>query len=360
LDYFHSSLYSCAGVKSKNADCKKDNGVNYIKTIGPFRKVSDAFWEVSFVPYPNWNGKLKMEFVVWDEFLSSDPETCLVKVWPINDPPTVVKHATTIVGEYYTKTGRGKYESVKADADKTKFNIYDDKSDNERTLEAVPLLESSKGSDNKNAPTRDKDRKDKVYRVDRVRTAVQDIDFFFEYYLTLNATLIHAIWIPSLMPKDHPCWFTGPLIVNCEEEITRLNAFLTVGGFPVLLDEDTKTALGIFILNDTGNVDKWDRPLASGFTIEFFKPDEDDDLKTPIAAIVILPVIAAITAASIACAWILLGQRAQDYAGAGFEAMMVSSGGGGNASPLYDAQGLECTNALYGEGHGGGHGSGGH
>jgi len=202
-----------------------------------------------------------------------------------------------------------------------------------------------------------------VYRVDRVRTSVQDIDFFFEYHLILNATLIHAVWVPSLMPPVHPCWFKGPLQVHCDDEIRALNVFLLSGGFPVLLDEDTESALGIFILNDTGSIDKWDRPLASGFVIEFFKPDELLILAAPIAALVILPVIAAVTAAAIAAAWILLGSRATEYAGAGFESMMVSHAAGGNASPLYDAKGLEVQSALYDQNHGGGdggHGSGSH
>jgi len=290
--------------------------------------------------------------------LSSDPATCIIKVWPINDPPTIVKGATTIVGEYYTKSGSGAntadWVAIKADPDKTKFEIYDDLSADIKKLDATPLLESSAGSDNKNSPINNKTTNQAVYRIDRLRTEVQDIDFFFEYHLIMNATLIHAQWIPALMPIGYPCWFLGPLVVNCDDEITRLNNFLLVGGFPILMDADADEAVGIFILNDTGNIDKWNRPLATGFTIVFYRPKKHEDLGTPIAAIVILPVIAAVTAASILAAWILLGQRAQDYAGAGFEALMVTQGGGGNCSPLYDAQGLEVTSALY-QGHGGGH-----
>jgi len=355
LDHFQSDLYTCAGAKQEN--CAKPKK-NLIKTIGPFEKISDAFWEVSFVPFPNWNGKLKMEFVVWDEFLPSQPETCLVRVWPINDPPTIVKGATTITGEYYEKNGEQWVPVQDATSDKTKFNIYDEKSADQRELNGVPLIESDPGS----AVSKDEDKEKKknegenVIRIDRLRTEVQDIDFFFQYHLILNATLIHAVWVPALMPPAHPCWFQdgpdhAPLQVNCDDEIRALNVFLLVGGFPILLDEDASSGLGIFLLNDTGSIDKWDRPLASGFTIEFFPPEEVEVLVTPIAALVILPVIAAVSAAAIAAGWFLLGNRAQQYAGAGFEAMMVSNASGGNASPLYDAKGLEVTSALYQGGH---------
>jgi len=352
LDGFQSALWTCAGTETEKCDKPKEN---FIKTIGPFKKVSDAFWEVSFIPYPDWNGKLKMEFVVWDEFLSSDPETCLVKVWPINDPPTVVKGATTITGEYYTKATNGTYVPFPdADKDHTKFNVYDDKAADERQLEAQ-VIDTSDGtiSTKSQQILKDGSKNSKVYRIDRLRTSVQDIDFFFEYHLILNASLIHATWVPSLMTANHPCWFHGPLQVNCDAEIRALNVFLLSGGFPVLLDDDVDSGLGIFILNDTGSIDKWDRPLASGFVIEFFRPETLTVLAAPIAALVILPVIAAVTAASIAAAWILLGSRAEAYAGAGFESMMVSNSAGGNASPLYDAKGLECESALYNEGHGG-------
>jgi len=74
-----------------------------------------------------------------------------------------------------------------------------------------------------------------------------------------------------------------------------------------------------------------------------FKPEDPEVLVTPVAAIVILPVIAAATAAAIAAAWFALGQRATEYAGAGFDAFAVQTASGGSISPLYDDQGLDVS-----------------
>jgi len=118
----------------------------------------------------------------------------------------------------------------------------------------------------------------------------------------------------------------------------------------------------VFLLNDTGSIDKWDRPLASGFLVEFYVPPAVEVLATPIAAIVVLPVIAAVTAASIAAAWLLLGSRAEQYVGASFDAFAADMGTGGNTSPLYDAKGLDVESPLYNGGQGGaqgGHGGNG-
>jgi len=140
--------------------------------------------------------------------------------------------------------------------------------------------------------------------------------------------------------------------VVCWEELNIVNSWLLQVGLALTIDTGAESATGLFILDDKGSIDWLDRPLATGFTIEFFRPEDDDELAAPIAAIVILPVIAAATAAAIAAAWIALGQRAQDYAGASFDAFAVTTGTGGHASPLYDAQGLEVQSALYVNPHG--------
>jgi hypothetical protein len=287
-----------------------------------------------------------MEFVVWDEFLSSDPETCIVKVWPINDEPTIVAGASTIIGEYYGVKADGTYTEAKPYTDLTEFTIYDEQAEAERESGGT-VIDEQEGSVNPSVAEQDPENKEKVIRIDRLRTQVQDIDFFFQYWLRINATLIHAIWVESLMALDSPCIYKGPQMIYCAEEITILNAFLKGPGLPILVDEEAEHAVGIFLLNDTGNIDKWDRPLASGFIIDLTKPVGAEVYAAPIAALVILPVIAAVTAAAIAAAWFLLGNRASNYAAAGFDSFAVSSAGGGNASPLYDAKGLEVQSALY-------------
>jgi len=146
---------------------------------------------------------------------------------------------------------------------------------------------------------------------------------------------------------EPPCVFIGDSSVWCRQTITHLNTFLLTVGLPLTLTSHTSDSVGIFLINDEGNIDKWSRPLRGGFTIEFIPPEPVTGLAVPIAAIVVLPVIAAVTAAAIAAAWLVLGQRAQEYVGASFDAFAVSPEGGCNASPLYDAKGLECTSALY-------------
>jgi len=359
LEPLQASMYTCANTKVAN--CSRPER-NHIRTIGKFDKIGDALWEVSFIPFPNWNGRLVMEFVVYDEFLSSEPETCKVKVWPINDAPTIVAETASVHGIYYYIRKNGDFVRAPQSDDQTKFEIHDDKASNQRELEGK-TIKSEEGSGSFFPIEENPDPNNKLVIVEQLKFKVQDIDFFFGLPLQINATLLKGTFPKFLMENHvkrdvkrvastHPCSFKGDWGIECVAEIVALNEWLFAIGMPILIDDDSPRAVGIFLLNDTGNIDKLDRPLASGFTIVFYKPGDEEVLVTPIAALVILPVIAAVTAASIAAAWLLLGNRAQQYVGASFDAMAADMGSGGQVSPLYDAKGLDVQSSLYsGTGH---------
>lgn len=397
LDPFHSSMYSCAAPTAPNCPtdlyqcltaqtCNSTTTVencevlaNKIPSIGRVKKIGPALWEVSFVPYPNYNGNVRMKFMVWDECsdtrtqcdLFSSPKAVLVHVRPINDAPTIVKGATNIRLEYYNDNREAEKTKNNTKSDKTKratelknpgenaddftlveaslndvsFEVHADKAVDERIL-AGTVMESHKASTMHPKPT-NPDESLPLVAVYRLTTQVQDIDFFFQYKLMMEASLIHCSFVPQLVALGAPCTFPNEFSASCEREIRGFNNFLSTQGFAIVLDEGAESGIGLFMLNDTGSVDKLNRPLASGFTIVIMAQDEPEELTAPIAAIVILPVIAAATGASIAAAWILLGQRAQDYATASFDAFTLSAAGTGTQSPLYNAQGREVSSPLY-------------
>jgi len=361
LDSLSAKMYTCGGVEDLNSNC---SGTERFISGGlglPFAKWSDGVWNVSFIPEPNWNGKLYMVFIVWDEFLMSNAEPVKVRVWPINDAPTIVKGSTSIKREYYD-TGIAKkpdpkravidsaeeWTLVTASPEEVAYTIHDARAAKEKDLPGV-LLEK-KGDPKGTIPTLPEqaaNTKNEVVTIYRLRTKLQDIDFFFQYSLNMTASLIHAVWVPALFAPNRPCEFNGLHTVICYQEILKLNDYLSISGLPILIDDDSDSAIGLFLLDDTGNIDKWQRPLLSGFTIEFWKGEDIEEVVVPIAAVVILPVIAAATAAAVAAAWFTLGNRARDYAGASFDAFAVTNQAGGNVSPLYDPKGLEVNSALY-------------
>jgi len=229
--------------------------------------------------------------------------------------------------------------------------------------ELLKAVEGTAKAETSEALVKDNNLKvDELLVVYRLRTAVQDRDFFFGYNLNITGHIIHGVFVPQLSeakngvnkraPVKPPCSFDGLYTVDCRAEVNVLNSWLSNIGFAVSVDDNADSAITLFIINDTGSIDWLDRPLAAGFVVEFFKPLPVPILAAPIAALVILPVIAAATAAALAAAWIVLGQRAQDYAGASFDKFEVSQGIGGHSSPLYDDLGLEVTSALYATPHG--------
>jgi len=301
------------------------------------------------------------------------------RVLPIDDPPEIVLSQTVFNVEYYTCTSDEVCTLAQSGQESVAFDIY---ADPPTTVGGLPassitkrqstLVYSQTGSSSSSPPAcNSKNHCNHVIRVDRLRTQLSDIDFRFGYNLMLNVSLIRATFALRLFDFGvAPCYPTGDYQMNCWAEITHLNAYLSGPGLPMLIDDGQNTdglqneaakraapppsntqssgGIAVVLVNDTGNIDKWDRWLASGYVIEWFLPVPPVATSAPIAAVVILPVIAAVTAAAIAAAWILLGQRAQDYAGASFDAFSASTTGGGNCSPLYDSKGLEVQSALYG------------
>ena len=376
------SLFNCIGTVSDDCTYRTGSHRNTALSVGPVTKWADARWIVSYKSYPNWNGKVVVTFVAYDEFgLKSDAVSCPVRILPINDLPSLVEGSTSCHGEYYTTnpnatvgkrvTADPGYELVEkrnkwtypsssweteefklvpgATPDKTEVHIYariavtSDRPKGE-------VLEEFKGD--YHPPKKTQSKNEKVVRVNRIKFELIDVDFYFDWPLMMNVSLIHATFVPGLMTGSSPCVMldTVNARMQCSQEITVLNVFTGQYGFPVVIDDNADSALFIILVNDTGNLDKWNRPLAGGFTIEIIKPTEDEPLVVPIAAIAILPIIAALTAASIAAAWILLGQRANEYAGAAFDAFAVANHTGGNVNVLYDAKDLEVESALYDKG----------
>jgi hypothetical protein len=371
LDKFVGNVYVCGpehqGHNARGSyNCSDGRLLTSVEFIEPYEP---AHFELSIIPYPHWNGIIELDLVIWDPELPSYPANFKLRVRPINDYPTVVAGATSAGVEYYKKELSGReitYTPIDHQGDTASFTITERNSqefrdiggevlgDREGTATAATQQELEEGNNLQPG---------ELQVAYRLRTKVQDRDFFFGYHLNMSAALIHGFWIPSLGNNGNSatkrneqgdelsiCKFTSSSIFTCRAEINDLNAYLLNVGLVLAVDDDSESAVGLFLLNDTGSIDWLDRPLAGGFIIEFFKPDEDEVLAAPIAAVVILPVIAAATAAAIAAAWIALGQRASDYAGASFDAFAVSTGQGGNASPLYDAKGLEVTSALYNDG----------
>jgi len=370
LSPFQVVMYTCAGATSVNCSTPAWNKAN---GNGNITRIYPGFWKVSFVAYHNWNGDFKQEFILGNGVVNSLPVSLHGRVLPIDDPPNLVISATTVSVEYYTCTKSAVCSLAQSGQEGVAFDIYEDPPTTidgaaaaSITKRDSTLVYSQSGSSAANPPACDSTQStcDHVIRVDRLRTEVQDVDFRFGYKLMYNMSLIRATLALHLIDFTHaPCYPTGNYQLNCWAEITHLNAYLSGPGIPLMIDNgqneaglaskrdstttSTSGGIAVILLNDTGNIDKWNRWLTTGYVIEWFLPLPPVVSTAPIAAVVILPVIAAVTAAAIAAAWILLGQRAQDYAGASFDAFSASTQGGGNASPLYDSKGLECDSPLY-------------
>jgi hypothetical protein len=363
-------------------DCSDGHRLTTVEFFAPIEP-ENAIWEISVIGYPHWNGPLRLEFVVWDSSLSSPPAMFPVTIRPINDYPSLVGGSASVHVEYYKNardsdsedpentdsgtpvpatTGR-RYIRIAADrAETASYQIDDPRQVSERRLEGT-TLEKNVGTQAFEPPKPD-DGSD-VITIYRLRLRVQDIDFFFEKSLNVTTSYIGAginLDVNSATteaPADAPVakraaasvCVLEPYHLNCIADILTLNAEISTVGFPLQLEKGADSAVVLILIDDAGSVDWQDRPLAAGFSVTIFTPEEP--LGTPIAAVVILPVIAAATAAAMAAAWIALGQRAQDYAGKSFDAFAVVASTNGHQSPLYDDQGRAVVNPLFGSGAGG-------
>jgi hypothetical protein len=355
------------GVGKK--DCSDGYRLTTIEDLPYAIEPENAMWEISIIGYPHWNGPLRLEFEIRDLDIGSIPGTFHISIRPINDIPSIVASATSVAVEYYEqRAGTAEVLTrVKPSGragESASFTISDALAEGSRLLQGKSIIAKSEGTQQSAPPEIEGVDPENLVIVYRLKTKLQDIDFFFEKSLNLTAHLLSAEFVrtdfewdvkepatpttkrAAFIPEQYgPCTYYTPFDINCQIDIVSLNAWLQLAGFPIKLDDGVESAVALFLLGDLGNVDYLDRPLFTGFTIEFYKPEEE--LATPIAAVVILPVIAAATAAAIAAAWILLGQRASDYAGASFDAFAVTTATNGHRSPLYDDKGREVNSPLY-------------
>eukprot|EP01127_Copromyxa_protea_P004143 TRINITY_DN139_c0_g1_i1.p1 TRINITY_DN139_c0_g1~~TRINITY_DN139_c0_g1_i1.p1 ORF type:complete len:3458 (+),score=831.05 TRINITY_DN139_c0_g1_i1:619-10374(+) len=387
LESLQASLYTCASETAPECDVQpyicpaQEEGVpfcnsslvvpencvvsgNLVDGIKRIKKVGPAIWEVSLVPFRNWNGKLKLKFIVRDECndedgcdLFSELASVVVHVRPINDPPSIVAGASAARLEFYNDNrdagkewnplpgqNREDYTLIQSTGHQSPIAIYEVNSDDAIEREGsllekyVPSVQPPKVIEDPSKP---------IVNVYRLTTKIQDVDFVTQYHLRMNSTLIGGSFVPQLMSENAPCTFDNYYTAECDTDIIKFNNFLSSEGFAVTIDDEQDSAVCLFLLNDTGNVDKLNRPLAAGFMIIVSRDPEEEEVLIPVAAIVILPVVAAATAASVAAAWLLLGQRAQEYAGASFDAFAATGSSSGTQSPLYDAQGREAISPLY-------------
>jgi len=289
-------------------------------------------------------------------------------IHPINDYPSVVRGETLVLVEYYG-LDKGALRAVASNGESATWEIHDEQAAALLELDGT-LVDEHKGTESSDKADTNAllNEGEELVTVYRMRTKIQDVDFFFGYNLNITGHFIRATFVPDVYDVSRdlskrqqpeaeddlshwvyvpPCIFVGDRTVSCISDVSTVNEFLQNEGLPIVVAAGVSNAVGLFLIYDHGSIDKWDRPLEGGFTITLIPPSTPEGLVVPIAAAVILPVIAAATAAAIAAAWIALGQRAADYAGASFDAFGVQAAGGSSVSPLYDSRGLEVQSTLY-------------
>jgi len=377
LDPLSGSLYGCNSTNLINNtgafNCSDGHPITSIEYVHQYINLTlvdgainctsgDVLWEISVIPYPNWNGNLRLLFLVWDLNPEVDrfsqTEIAKVRVWPVNDAPSIVRDRTFVDLERYNKENDEEgYQLVGTALSSVEFTVYAGHAEDERELEGEVLSERDRIIVERNrqkSPELSRDLNSTESLIYRVRTQVQDIDFFFSHSLILTGRLINAEWVdPTLLARAYKedstkgvsCDFTRTEM-NCTGVIGPLNFFLATIGFPFILDENATVGYGLFTLNDLGNVDIYDRPLETNFTIAFQAPSENE-IGVPIAAVAVLPIVAAVSAASIAAAWILFGKKAAAAVGTNFDAFTCSNDASAHASPLYSANGREHNSPLY-------------
>lgn len=356
VDPHKATAYVCT-QKLSTKNCT--DGVKII-SIEKVERFSVAHWEITFVPAPNWNGLLRVDFVVWDEFLSSNVETVVIVVRPINDPPSIVKASTHFDLEKYEILAPDSYSYFSTGLDGTPFAINDGNSVPERVLEGKlvePRIEMANTGQREFGSTGEgyKDENEKLLLVHRLRTQVQDADFFFEKSLSISLHLFNAHFIkPELIARKTRasasdqapgCTLKGDYEMNCTAVITPLNFWLMTVGFPVVLNDDAGSGFMLVVLSDNGNIDKENRELTTSFTIQFAVPQPEEEY--PVGIIVALPIIFGASAAAAAAAWLAFGSRAAEAAASNFDAFTVSAAGTGHASPLYVDENTENVSPLY-------------
>eukprot|EP01126_Amoeba_proteus_P036853 TRINITY_DN376_c0_g2_i3.p1 TRINITY_DN376_c0_g2~~TRINITY_DN376_c0_g2_i3.p1 ORF type:complete len:963 (-),score=121.83 TRINITY_DN376_c0_g2_i3:150-3038(-) len=348
LSYFMSyqaSMFSC--TNGRHSNCTDGQ---YISTIGQVNKIADAHWRVCFVPAPNWNGILSMDFVVYDEFKSSQTETCVITVYPINDSPSLVALSTFIVNEYYEVKGNGTWLLRGKDPSFVRWTIkdaYASRGDLSNSLEgqtdAITRL-----SDKRVNETTGNTTSPGLIVINRLYTLLQDIDFFFGYELALEGSLYQSQFVPALALDNNTfCKFPTSTTISCLGVIGPLNAFLYGTGLPLLVDTNVTWAYGVFTVMDLGNIDKWNRPLNASFVILFSMVSGPSSIAgIPTAVIAVLPVVSVAAASFVLGAWVFAGQQAAAQVTGYINMQAVVLGQGAHCSPLYQDSAMTFVNPV--------------
>lgn len=363
IEPYKASLYVCGLANLPNgtgfANCT--DGL-LITTIEFLPSLFLAQWEISVVPYHNWNGPIQLDFIVWDPYLYSATQTLYLEVLPINDPPSVIVTETAVNLERYTFTN-GIYTLQSVAADGTKFTLHDGDAVDAFVIEGAPITKGASLVANQKASqvSVGEANDNSLVLVNRLLTQIQDVDFYFGYNLTISGVLFNAVFlnpnqlaITSSTSSQVNCSNPGTgttAYFNCTGIIGPLNDYIGLVGFPMVITAGAASGFGVFTVDDNGNIDKWYRPLSTSFTIQFFTPVAHATTTFPAAAIALIPVIAALSALVAAGAWIMFGNQAAAVASSNFDSFTVVASGGQSLSPIYDDQNMTNQNPLA-HGHG--------
>jgi len=326
VQHTSATLYQCNSTNNVNGtgafNCSDNNAITTIEYINQTTKLNlvpgainctsgNVYWEISVIGFPNWNGNLRLYLVIWDPERYSEQESALVTFWPVNDPPSIVKTKTRIDIEKYSfhNATDGGYYLIGTALGGVNFTIYDDLAVDERTLEGENVYSDSQRTrlQQEATPTIVQNLNSSEVLIYRVRTQVQDVDFYFGHTLGIYGRIINGFWVnPNdlvrtiIQSAGVDCNITSNEL-NCTGIIGPFNIWLTNVGFPFVFLNESTTGYGLFTLYDFGNIDRWDRPLETNFTIAWYAPPPDNSYSVPIAAIAILPIVAAATAAYRCC-----------------------------------------------------------
>jgi len=328
-------------------------------------------FELSFKPAPNWNGPYSVTFVCMDIWgLYSVPQTVSLTVRPINDACNYVKGRTRCdtVRCVVKSNTECLIEDIERGGTAWKINDRDggDFHPTQSDFENNKLTFSDTSSSGQ-SQSRNNDNQDNRLVVNQCTLQVYDIDFVFGHALAVNITSFNGYQIANTMmitnadttisakrastivanDLANPEISSANTFVRFEGDISALNTYLQSTGFYLTIVPGSASAFVVITISDLGNVDFYNRPLTTTFTMQIFPPVPLPPAAVPIAIIAILPIIAAAAALILAAAWLTLGKSANAMVANNFDAFAAESCGAGNISPLYDAQGQDLKSPLY-------------
>jgi hypothetical protein len=329
-----------------------------------------------------------LNFVVWDEDDAYSPQgTCLINILPINDFPSIIKESTwcdLVRYQHYNKdksdSGKeGCYRQVSFHAKGTQITVKDGDAAYQKALQGVTIQTKNTPSTGKSTRAVATEDDDKLLLINKCQTRLQDIDFTFGYTLNITGLLFKATFrdsdsivdcdtglslttayvakkrqdggrtlTPVTKSQENPkTGKTDASRMSYSGDVNALNEFLAAVSFLIVIDAGQVGGFGLFKIHDYGNIDKWNRPLSTTFTIEFSAPIPLGAGAVPIAVIALLPIVAAAVSAIAAAAWLLLGSRAADAVTENFDAFAPTQAGQGNVSPCYNDHGWHAENPIH-------------